>query len=667
LQKLCVPADVLGAWHYFYAKETVTYPFANLREPKGDRDVSEVLLATGAAIAASGRSLLGAPDDAQLVVGFHRAASREEIERAVVVGGHEVRYIDEEATAEPPTPDGFAHLLDEWESDAVRAMLRSGLAKGDSKAALAYIDHGGRAPDLEPAASEVVHQFHRGLAHWTERHKRVLDVFVALTAGKACPRWATLAKPLHVERGVDVADAAGLLRDALVARGVPETVVLEKVCEPAKPGSQQRAFGHPHWPSRPFLVTSWFARLDEVARLGSDRMVALLHAAADLAPGPRELPAIALERWCRSGGFEELDLAGLEACAGLAHHEGGDAFRADAARIYRGRAIGGADTTLGQLLRVATDRRLAGPFDADEQRRFDNALAAACARDDSTLADWSRARALQLVDESTYAFGVIAPFRRAVAAGFRGGEHGFGDQEGFVASAAAIAAHEPDLCLRGFIALTARFNEHGLRSNLRAWNEVVPTRGFSSDAVAEAVAHFSHPARRAEAKILKAFLAARGLTPNHTPPPPLETIDAQFDVGTDVAHLLIGSFDAVEAVAEVEAPDAWPAAVKKQKCVGLETGGDGTYSVRVVGSRSGVDPMAMGGDAAHRATFPLVIKGDGLTVSGIVGAGGTPTVSFPSGSYAADVFHTKAGEVLVVVTPVDKAPAWKFKKGLPSL
>jgi hypothetical protein len=42
-------------------------------------------------------------------------------------------------------------------------------------------------------------------------------------------------------------------------------------------------------------------------------------------------------------------------------------------------------------------------------------------------------------------------------------------------------------------------------------------------------------------------------------------------------------------------------------------------------------------------------------------------VSFPSGSYAADVFHTKAGEVLVVVTPVDKAPAWKFKKGLPSL
>jgi hypothetical protein len=51
----------------------------------------------------------------------------------------------------------------------------------------------------------------------------------------------------------------------------------------------------------------------------------------------------------------------------------------------------------------------------------------------------------------------------------------------------------------------------------------------------------------------------------------------------------------------------------------------------------------------HVASFPLEIRGDALTVSGIVGAGGTPTIGFPSGLYAAEVFAGPGGPVLVVV------------------
>jgi hypothetical protein len=69
-------------------------------------------------------------------------------------------------------------------------------------------------------------------------------------------------------------------------------------------------------------------------------------------------------------------------------------------------------------------------------------------------------------------------------------------------------------------------------------------------------------------------------------PPPLEEIDESFSIGTDVAHVIVGSFGAVEAIEAVEDPDDWPATMKKHKCVGLQTGGDGEYQVRVIGANA---------------------------------------------------------------------------------
>lgn len=661
LAALGAPEEVLGWWHYFYAKEQVTDPFVNLPEPPTPPDVEEVLLAATAALATSGHGLLGVAEGANLVMGFHPTATREALEEAIRVGGHHARLVDDDAWAEPATPEHLGPLYDRWELASVRAMLRGGLAKGEPKAALRYIDHGGAKPKLTPVAGLSL-ELYWGLAHFTERHERILDVFVALTGARAVPRWSTLG-----EKGAALADAAGKLCDELASRGVSEEVILASICEPTKPGSHQRAFGHTSWWSRTFLLLSWFARLDEVARLGSRALIGLILATAEVDRWMRGLPSLALDRWCRAGGFDQLDLEGLEACAHLDDHDAGDAFRADVARVYRERVLGSGDASLAQLILVKYGERQAGPLDAAERSRFDASLVAAFVRADSTLQDWSLARRLELVDGPTFDRGVVAPFRRATEAEFRAGEHGFGDHEGFVAAAAAVAAHDPDLCLRGWVVLTGRFNAYGLRANLASWSACVPETGFSRAALDEAAAHFSHPARRAEAKILKAFLTARGIHTTQARPPEIEDVDATFEVGTDVAHLIVGSFDAVEAVAHVEDPDDWPAAMKKHKCVGLETGGDGAYVVRVVGSRPGAEAHAVTRGGSLRATFPLVIKDDTLTVSGIVGAGGTPTISFPSGKYAADVFQKKDGDVVVVVRPVDVLPAWAFKKSLPSL
>lgn len=258
-------------------------------------------------------------------------------------------------------------------------------------------------------------------------------------------------------------------------------------------------------------------------------------------------------------------------------------------------------------------------------------------------------------------------FRRALAAGFRTPPDGYGDHDGFMACVAAVAAADPDLCLRGWLALTACFNENGLRSYRDTWHRVVPTTGFSAAALAEASTYVSHPARAATAKLLKRLLDARGIAITPSVPPELETVDTTVEVGTDVAHVLVGSYEAVEAISALADPQAWPAAVKKHRCVGLETASDGDYTVRVLGSTRDVDPAGRVPGATHRARFPLAIRGNTLTVSGIVGAGGTPTIAFPSGTYAADVFEASDGVVSIVVTPVKKAQAWTFGRGLPRL
>jgi hypothetical protein len=68
---------------------------------------------------------------------------------------------------------------------------------------------------------------------------------------------------------------------------------------------------------------------------------------------------------------------------------------------------------------------------------------------------------------------------------------------------------------------------------------------------------------------------------------------------------------------------------------------------------------------------PLHIAGDTLTVSGVVGGGGAPTIPFPSGTYAAEIFGHEDGplSLTIVIRKDPKPPAWPFGKDddLPSL
>lgn len=521
LETLGVDAEGLGAWHYFYAKEAVSYPFSHPLKTKPSSVAQEAVRAVGDALAHVGAPLVGAPPGAVVFASFHLPTTREELEREAVSRGHRV------------------------------VMLA---------------DH-----------------------------------------------------------------------------------PLDALCEPQ--------------PSNPFVLVSRSARLDEIAG-EPGRIAALLRAQGELPPGLRVLAGLVVDRWCRAGGFTTLDLDALEACARLDQHRDGPSFRAAAADLYRARVLHDPDASLARLARVHQDARWGDALTPADLARFDEACTRACAREDTTLTDWRLAKDLGIVDETTFARGVVPSFRRALAAGFRTPPHGFGDHDGFMAGAATVAAADPDLCLRGWLALTACFNENGLRTYRDVWNRVVPTTGISATALAEAATYFSHPARAATAKLFKRFLDARGITITPSTPPELETIDATVEVGTDVAHLLVGSYEAVETISDLEDPQAWPAAVKKHRCVGLETTGDGDYTVRVLGSTRDADPAGRVPGATHRARFPLSIRGDTLTVSGIVGAGGTPTIAFPSGTYAADVFETSDG-VSIVVTPVKKAPAWAFGAALP--
>jgi hypothetical protein len=661
LDALEVEPESLGFWHFFSTSDPTVRKLVDAAPEREERpEETEPLLALGESLADLGRSFIAADEDDQLHVAFHDCASQEVLRAAAKKGKHEVVLAAELVGKGEPSPDYLLPLLDEWEAASVQQLLK-GAPKGSSKEVLRYVDAGGARPDL-PSAPDVTLELYRDISSWTERHLRVLDVFVALSGARACPRW-----PSNGEKGAPSADAAGLLRDALVARGVSEVVVFDEVCASAPPGSGQRPYGHTKWESRAYLQASFYARLDEVVAWGPGKAAALFRAHTDLPDGLRVLAGMVAEKWCREGGFAKLDLPALDACSYLDDHESGDDFVKAAALLYRERVLSRGDATLAQLIDITEDLRKTGKLPAADAKRFQAALKPALDREDSTLGHWERARDLKLVDQATFAKGVIAPFRRALAAEFKAGEHGFGDQDGFMVAAKDVAAVDPDLCLRGWAALTLRFNENGLRGHLADWDRALPKSGFSKAAIAEVAAAFSSPTRRSAAKILKKVLAARKIEIVQSAPPKLESVDATFEVGTDVAHLIVGSWSGVEAVSNLEDPDDWAAAMKKQKCIGLETGGDGGYTVRVKGVAPGTAAKKVVPKARHVATFPLGVADDTLTVSGIVGAGGTPTISFPSGTYVADVLQSTDGVVVVVIAAADKAPKWTFKNDLPHL
>ncbi len=662
LARLELGGDSLERVHYAFTQEVVgDNPFSAIPEEGGVPGDETALLAVGGALAESAREPLGARGGT-LVTGFHWSATAEKLEAAAREAGHDVVGVAElVARGAAPTAEFLRPLLDKWELAEVKAMLRS-LPKGVTKAATRYVNEGGPLPTI-PRVPDLELAFYWGMSSFTERHGRILDVFVAATGGTATPTWTSSG-----EKGGPLEDAAGALRDLLVARGVSEAVVRRKLAEPTKPGSSQRAFGHKDWPSLDYLLVSSFAHLDEIPPA---ELAALFEAQRRFPRGLRVLAGLVTERWCRhAGGFATLDLEGLAGCTHLDAHRDGAAFEQEAARLYRRRVLASPDlATLPRLVRIADDSSTAGALTAAETKTFQGALAAALASDATTLEQLRIAQERRVVDGDLAAKHVLPPFRRAIEAGFAEAEHGFGDNRSFAAFVPVVAAKEPDLCLRAFAALSERYNENGLRYQADDWDALLPKSGYSKAALAEASRHFSSPAAKAASKILKRLLATRGVVVERAPVPPLAQVDSTFTVGTDVAHLLVGSWDAVSAVSDVEDPDDWPSAVRKHKCIGLQTGGDGAYTVRVLGAEAGMAAATLAPRGASLvARFPLVVKGDDLTVSGLVGAGGAPTIPCPSGSYAADVFEEQGGAVLVVLSSVEKAPAWPGKKGeLPSL
>jgi hypothetical protein len=202
--------------------------------------------------------------------------------------------------------------------------------------------------------------------------------------------------------------------------------------------------------------------------------------------------------------------------------------------------------------------------------------------------------------------------------------------------------------------LAGTLNERGLRMYADDWDRALPTEGISHAVREELSAYFSSNARKGAAKTLRKLLKRRGVVSAPPVPIPLTDLDATFSVGTDVATLLLGSFDAVERVSNTEDLDDLARAAKKEKCVGFATGGDGTYRVRIVGR------PAPG--AGQVLAFPLVLRDDTLTLSGIVGAGGTPTLAVASGTYTARVRCPPEGPIdyVVEIERAEKAPRWAF-------
>ncbi|HEY1956104.1 MAG TPA: hypothetical protein VGH28_10830 [Polyangiaceae bacterium] len=650
LDALGIGAEALERWHFFYAEDAIAKsPFGGIREVGGQPEHEEALLAASLAFAVLAPDLVG-PPDGELAYGFHWSASKDELVAIAKKKGHAVAFAADAIAARTKTPEHLVPLYAKWELADLRAMTKEALEPASAKLALAYVE--GKEAVLPPLARKegatASLELSFDVAEWTPRHERMLDVFVAASGGRACPTQspASASGPLH-------ADSAGRLRDLLAARGVADSVLFDALCT-REMGARRNAFGHREWPSRHALLATWFARLDDVVAMGTGRAAALFEAQLDFPIGLRILAGILTDRWCRRGGFAKLDLAGLEACTYLDGHEAGEAFDADAGREHTASVLALASPSMSDLIAVS-HRGVA----KKDQRRFDAAVKSAAARDDVTLAEWKEAKEREIVTGAMFDAGVVPAFRRATAAGFRKAPDGYGDHDGFVAAAPVVGAVDPDACLRGFVALTSRFNEHGLKANAKDWDAALPKRGFGKAALAEASAHFSSPGCKSTAKILAKMLAARGIEVTNAKPPALGAVDETFHVGTDVAHLIIGSYDGVEAVADAEDPDDWPKRMKKHGCVGLQTGGDGQYRVRVVGGARGKGALV--------ATFPLVIRGDALTVSGIVGAGGTPTIAFPSGNYAADVVASKDGAVTIFVTKPKSMPKWTFGDDLPQI
>jgi hypothetical protein len=399
-------------------------------------------------------------------------------------------------------------------------------------------------------------------------------------------------------------------------------------------------------------------------------------------PRMSELPESALRKLLELAGRESDDLRALVALACVAHATspwletlelatlmalsaaGGPAFDERRDRTAQQRGLATDEASIADLMEVFDEAR--GELRGEEKARFDALWERAVAREDTPLHRWVYALRRRAIDRPEFEAHAVAAFRRSVADGFVD-DRGFGDRDGFAESVALVANVDPDLALAGLVALSSRFNEYGLRQ-LVPIAKTMPKRGYSSGALDAAAAHFARPDNLSAAKIFGKLLDAWGVTRDGPRVPPLREIDHVFDVGTDVATIIVGSFAAVEAIAAIDDDDL-VSHVRKRKALGFSTGGDGRFRVRVIGVASARAALSAA-EGTLLGVAPLRVEGDALTVSGVVGAGGDPTIPFPSGNYAARVILHERGEtaLTVVVYATRTPPKWPFgREDLPEL
>lgn len=446
---------------------------------------------------------------------------------------------------------------------------------------------------------------------------------------------------------VDTAVAAITSRRA---EGRSEAEIIEAMAADEVPGKDDGTLD--------FACISFFDRLDQ---LPEPALRTLLKLAGNL---PADLQSVA-QRVCdvfvTAERINAFELATLTAIRSLASQT----LRKRCEEVYRDRVLADDSASLAQLMQVFDD--LDGEI-AKHKRlapRFRALWEAALARDDYPLEGLVYALNRSAIDRETFERHVLPAFRRAVSTGFRNAD-GFGDESSFEEAIELVAKKDPDLALEAFTMLSACFNEYGLRS-LLDHARALPKRGYSAAALKNAGSHFSQPQRRSAAKIFAKVLKTWGVEVTAARPPALGTIDHTFEVGTDVATLVIGSFAAVEKISNTEELDDCTAAVRRTKSLGFMTGGDGWYSVRVVGAASAEAAADHPTTGTQLGVAPLRIDDDTLTVSGVVGGGGAPTIPFPSGNYAARILGHEQGElsVTVLVYPVDTLPKWPFGSALP--
>jgi hypothetical protein len=375
------------------------------------------------------------------------------------------------------------------------------------------------------------------------------------------------------------------------------------------------------------LHASYFGHLDEVLSRGDDTLARLFGGASRGLPGGR-LAKLVAQRWCvprmaslRPDAVLAASALDPETLAPQCHEE-------LAGRAHRG------ELACGDLL-ACLRSGVAPPFTKDRDALRES-MRRCVANHPATLAELHDAHLWGVLDGEALDAALPRAFQDAMEAGFVRPGTSNGDPERFDFAAPRIAVSDPDLVLRGWARLVERFNEHGLRQYARAWDRALPRTGYSADALAEVAGDFGRPSERSAARLLGPILRSRGIEVRFLPPPPLASVHATLEVGTDVGHVVIGSISAIEALQNADPAD-WPRLARRHRCIAIDTGADGDFVVSVTGLGHGETPSAPPA-AVLIGTFPLRVTEDSLTVSGIVGSGGDPTSPFPSGDYGAAVW-----------------------------